>query len=397
MNILQVVPYFYPAHAFGGPVKVAYSISRELVKQGHHVTVYTTDAKNPHERLNLPNVADVDGIKVHYMRNISLIPIQMSNLFISPKLAFVSKSDLSKFDIIHLHEFTTLQNVAMAYHAGRLHLPYVLQAHGSVHFTGRRGRKLVFNAIFGKYILRKASRVVALSQVEELQYRKMGLDDGKIAVIPNGIDLTDYSDLPRVGLFKKKIGLNDSERIILFLGRLHRIKGVDLLVRAFASVAHKRDNVTLVIVGPDEGCLDELNALVNALQIGTSVKIVGPLYGSNKLEAYVDAEVVVLPSRYEAFPMGILEAYACGKPVVASNVGSISDLVIDGVTGFLVKPESVSQLASSLLQIMDSHENAAMMGAKGKKVVEEKFQLSAVVKKLLALYQDVVNESRNQT
>jgi len=99
------VPYFPPAYAFGGPVKVAFQISRELVKRGHEVIVWTSDAKDRDSRLNLESVRVVDGIKVHYMRNLSMITIKKSNLFITPELVSKAKKELTEVDVIHLLVF----------------------------------------------------------------------------------------------------------------------------------------------------------------------------------------------------------------------------------------------------------------------------------------------------
>ena len=128
-----------------------------------------------------------------------------------------------------------------------------------------------------------------------------------------------------------------TNRILLFLGRLNKIKGLDTLVIAFKQVIEESKNVILVIAGPDDGYLDSLKNLVCSLKISDNVLLVGPLYGDDKLAAYVDADVYVLPSTYETFPVTILEAYACSKPVIASKVGSLNDLVLDGVTGLLVE------------------------------------------------------------
>ena len=391
MNILQVVPYFPPAYAFGGPVKVAYSISKELVKRGHNVTVYTTDAKSPNERLNVPSVMDVDGIEVHYMRNLSLTPIRVSNLFIPPEVAFVSKSELKKFDVIHLHEFTTFQNVAIAHHARKAGVPYVLQTHGSIHISGRRRRKLLFNILFGNEILRNASKIVALSNVEKMHYKYVGLPDNKIVIIPNGLELSDYAHLPPKGSFKKKFGLNKDEKIVLYLGRIHEIKGIDILVRAFANIFHKLDDVRLVIVGPNDGYLAEIKALTKTLQMEAKVLVLGPLYGVAKLEAYVDADVYVLPSRYETFPMTVLEAYACGKPVIASKVGGLKDLVVNGETGLLFDRGNTVQLAKNFLYLLDDARRAEEMGLKGKQFVTENFTIDKVADKLQNLYRVVAS------
>jgi len=143
-------------------------------------------------------------------------------------------------------------------------------------------------------------------------------------------------------------------------------------------------------VGPDDGYLGGLEALIKALKIDDKVLITGPLYGEDKLEAYVDADVYVLPSKYETFPMGLLEAYACGKPVVASKLGGLKDLVINRVTGLLVESGNAEQLAKSILLLLNDHDNAEEIGLRGKQFVKENFTVEKVVDGMEQLYQDIV-------
>ncbi|MBS7612398.1 glycosyltransferase [Candidatus Bathyarchaeota archaeon] len=390
MKILQVIPYFPPAYAFGGPVKVAYQISRELVKRGHEVMVYTTDAKDFGSRLEMNSYTTLDGIEIRRFRNLSLTSIKKLKLFITPHLVSCAKKEVKDFDAIHLHEYRTFQNIVIAHYAKEYDVPYVLQTHGSLpRIMSWERLKWIYDMFFGYKLLREASKVIALSQVESEQYKAMGVPEEKIAVIPNGIDLSEYAKLPPKGSFKKKFNI-DYEKIVLYLGRIHRIKGIDILVKAFADIVAKFDDVRLVVVGSDDGYLGEIEALIKALKIEDKVLITGPLYGEDKLEAYVDADVYVLPSRYETFPMGLLEAYAHGKPVIASKVGGLRDLVVDGLMGMLVKPEDVEQLAESLRLMLDDLNRARDMGLAGRRFVEENFPLERVVDKLEELYEEVI-------
>lgn len=175
------------------------------------------------------------------------------------------------------------------------------------------------------------------------------------------------------------------------MGRIHRIKGIDILVRAFANIIKKLDDVRLV-VGPDDGYLRELKVLIKALKIEDKVLITGPLYGKSKLEVYVDVEVYVLPSRYETFPMSVLEAYGCGKPVIASNVGGVRELVLNGQTGILFKAGNIKQLAESILCLLNEEYKAVKMGKNGRRFVEESFQIERIVNKLEKVYEEIVGD-----
>ena len=388
MKILQVVPYFPPAHAFGGPVKVAYQVSRELMKRKHEVVVYTSDAGDFGSRLTMNSDKYVDGIKVHYFRNLALMPVKKFKLFITPQLVSRAKEEVDKFDVVHLHEYRTIQNIFIVHYAKKYGVPYVLQAHGSLpRIMAKQRLKWIYDVLFGYRLLRGASKVIALSRMEAEQYRGMGVPEEKIAIIPNGIDLSEYTHLPPKGSFKKKFNIDEDEKIVLYLGRIHRVKGIDILVKAFANIVEKLDDVKLVVVGPDDGYLGELKALIKALKMTDNVLITGPFYGKDKLEAYVDADVYVLPSRYETFPMTILEAVACRMPIILTENCGIMEYFRDRV-GLVVKPTPKS-LVDTLLKILQDEELSDVFRRNCEKVIED-FDVSKTILQLEEVYEAVL-------
>ena len=384
MKILIVIPYFYPAWRFGGPVRVAYDVSRKLVERGHSVTVYTSDILDENTRVGA-FYRNVEGVNVYYFRNLSLY-VARRRMYVTPSLISAVKDSAKFFDVVHIHGNRTTQSPILHYFLKKNSVPYVVQAHGGLPSMSGHRLKRLYDLFFGYPLLRDASKVIALTRTEVQQFLSVGVPKSKIAVIPNGIDLTEYSDLPSKGSFKKKFGLDKNEKIVLYLGRIHEIKGIDILVRAFANILHKLGDVRLVIVGPDDGYLGEIEALTKALRIEGKVLVSGALYGVAKLEAYVDADVYVLPSRYETFPMTVLEAYACGKPVIASKVGELTDLVADGQTGLLVDPGNTVQLAKNILYLLNDKGRAKEMGLRGKQFVKENFTVEKAVDKLQYLY-----------
>jgi len=390
MRILQVIPVFSPT--FGGPVTVVHLISKNLAKR-HEVMVYTTtalDSKHDFE----PKEEEVDGYRIHYFSR-TLKPLCYSYLFgqlnISWDMMEAIKYNIRKFDVVHLHSWRQFPDVIVHHYASKYNVPYVIQAHGSVPRVGKEFRKLLYDFTFGYRVLYKASKVIALSRVEAEQYRRMGVPEEKIAIIPNGIDLSEYANLPPKGAFKKKFGIPKDKKVILYLGRIHRIKGIDLLIKAYAYLIEKMGNkdAVLVMAGPDDGYLNEAKALADSLRVSDSVMFVGPLYGVDKLAAYVDSDLCVLPSRYETFPMVLLEAYACGKPIVASNVGGLKELIMDGETGLLFEAGNFKQMAEKMIYLLNNVGRAVELGRKAKKLVEEKYSIDKVADDLEALYMEV--------
>jgi len=358
MKILQVVPYFLPAYAFGGPVKVAYQVSRELVRRGHEVVVYTSDAKDFGSRLRIDSDNDVDGIRVRYFRNLALTLVKKFKLFITSQLVSHAKEEVKKFDVIHLHEYRTFQNIVVAHYAKKYGVPYVLQAHGSLpRIMDKQRLKWIYDVFFGYRLLRDASKVIALSRVEAEQYMAMGVPDEKIEIIPNGIDLSEYANLPSRGCFKKKFNIDEDKKIILYLGRIHKTKGIDFLIKTYARLIKdlKFKDGLLVVAGPDDGYLGEAKSLVSALGVSDRVSFTGLLAEHEKASAFVDFSFVVSPERLNVFLLVPLEAAACGKPVIVSNTNYISHMIREGEFGFSVEYGDVNELTEI------THKNALTM------------------------------------
>jgi len=391
MKILQVVPYFPPAYAFGGPVKAAYQISKELIKRAHEVVVYTTDAKDFDSRLEMDSNI-MDEIKVHRFRNLSLTLVKKLKLFITPQLALFAGKEIKKFDIIHLHEYRTFQNIVIRHYACKYGVPYVLQAHGSLpRIMAWRRLKLIYDVLFGYRLLRDASKVIALSQVEADQYKRMGVPEEKIAIIPNGIDLSEYADLPPKGTFKKKFNIPKDKKTIFYLGRIHKTKGIDFLVKAYAHLTNemKFKDAILVIAGPDDGYLNEAKALANSLGVYNSTMFTGFISSEDKLGALVDADVFVTPSFY-GFPITFLEACAVGTPIITTSLGDTLEWIDENV-GYVTQP-TPHDLAEAMYRIISDDLLRRKFSRNCIKIVRSNFSIEKVVEKLEKVYEEVIEK-----
>ena len=387
MKILQVIPYFAPAWDYGGPVSAAYNLSKELSKRGHSITVYTTDTLNSEDRIK-ENEETKDGIKIRRFKNWSNSIASKHKIFLSPSMISGIRNNLKEFDVVHMFEYRTIQNIIVHHYAKKYRIPYILQAHGSLpRIMDKQKFKQIYDRLWGHRLLKDASKVIALTSAEVEQYKRMGVSDEKIEIIPNGIDLSEFENLPKRGEFRKKYGLNSGQKIILYLARIHKIKGPDLLARAFAGLIKELATAKLVIVGPDDGYLPSLKELIKELGIEEKVLFTGPLYGREKLEAYVDADVYILPSVYETFPISVLEAFACGTPVIVSNQCGIAD-VISGQAGYSVEYDK-NQLHNAVVAILTKVELTDRFRKKGCKLVREKFTWSRIIEQLEHLYLNV--------
>lgn len=376
MKILHVIPFFSPQ--YGGPVSSVYQICQKLTERGHEVTILTTDL-------------DFDLQYAQSLKEVQVIPIKCIfhfGLYIySPQINQWLSQNLSTYDIIHMQDFRSYQNAMVVKYGKQFKIPSILQARGSVlPFFEKRILKYCFDFVWGKKILDYAHKVIALTEGEASQYKVMRVPEEKIIIIPNGINLTAYRVLPEKGCFRKKYQIPSKNKIILYLGRIHKIKGIDLLVEAFYNIQKAMDNITLVIAGPDGGCRNELQT--RAMEIGISNRVVftGPLYGQDKLSAYNDADVYVLPSVYESFPNTVLEAWACNTPVIISESCALSPVITNEQAGIVVKRES-DELCDAILQVFKEDTLRDLITARGKGLVEGEYNMENVVKQFEECYQ----------
>lgn len=387
MNILHVVTYFAPCFSAGGVVNAAYEIAKTQVENGHDVCVYTTDSCQ--ERIKLENNynEDIDGIKVFYFRNISNSVKTKLTIDMPISLIRYLKKTINNFDIIHLHEHRHSLAIATHRYAKKNNIPYVLQAHGSVlPFFQKEKMKEIFDKVWGFDILHDASKVFALTEVEKEQYLKMGIKQEDIEIVPLGINLEDYTDFPEKGKFKSRLNIDENDKLILFLGRIHEIKGLDLLIKSFNQISN--DNIKLAIVGGDYGFKGEVEKLINEFDLNEKVIFPGVLTGSNKIEALIDCDIFVMPSRYESFTTSGLEAMACSKPLILTKNNHIHTWVKDSVG--LVCEFDTDDLSNCIEKLLNNEKLSEEFGKTGRKLIEEKYNWNKVSKQIESIYENCI-------
>lgn len=379
MKILQVLAFFSPVH--GGSAMVPYYLSKELAKRGHDITIYTSDYK-----LSREWVEELRQLKARVFCFRAFTSV--AKFYLTPGLVNVAKKDIKDFDIIHLHNYRTFQNIIVCHYARKLGVPYILQAHGSLPSKlSRQNLKRIYDFFWGKKLLHDAAKVIAVTKKEVEQYYDFDLPIDKIEIIPNGINLSDFEQLPEPGIFRRKYNLAKDEKIILFLGRIDKTKGVDFLVKAFVKILKKLDLAKLVIAGPDDGYLTSLKTVIVNLGINDKVLFTGPLYGEDKLKAYVDADIFVNPRSDEIFGLVFLEALACGTPVICSKGCGIAD-IIDGQAGFAV-PNDEDELSNAILLLVNNNDLRQQFAKRGRKLVQQ-FGWSKIAEQIENVYEYII-------
>lgn len=375
MKILQVIPRFNPS--LGGGVDVVYNLSKQLALRGHDVTVVTTDY-----------LFDADYAKTIEELGVEVIPFKhLFNycLYIpSPSLKKWCETHISDFDIIHLNGTRSYQNAIVTNYAIKNHVPIVLQAHGSImRIVERKGIKWLYDQVWGNKLLSNASAFIALSNSESDAYHQMGIVKAKIHILPNGVDLTKFSDLPGKGEFRKKYSILPDDKLVLYLGRLHKSKGIDILVEAFADLTSRMNGVRLVLVGPDGGSKHDLVKIIAERKIQDIVQFTDLVPEWDKYAAFIDSDVFVTP-RFYGFPITFAESCACGLPIVTTNGGEYLDW-IDGSVGYSTELSS-KKISKSIEKILTSDKIRNVFSENCKKIVQEEFNWKVISEKLEKLY-----------
>jgi glycosyltransferase involved in cell wall biosynthesis len=384
MKILQVCPVFPedPMKSGNGVTSVVYQISKELAKLGHEVTLFTSMCPSLNKKLDITVVPIyIDNIKIYRFPYIACY----YNFYITLNLFIEAQKNLQNFDIIHFHDMRCFQSLVCYYIANKKGIPYVLQTHGSLPgMAGERRLKKLLDNLFGYKIILNAKKIIALNRREAELIMENGIDKSNVEILPNGVDASYYQKKSLKGRFRERYSIDTNTKIILYLGRIHKIKGIDLLVEAFSDVKKQFKDVILVIVGQDSGFLKIIELLIKFYNLEDSVILTGALFEEDKLEALQDANIFVLPSVYETFPITVLEACACGLPIIVTDRCGIAD-VIDNRVG-LVVPYDKDYLRDAILHMLSEDKLRQDFSKNGKLLVRDRFNWEKIAEQVERIY-----------
>ncbi|MCD4686360.1 MAG: glycosyltransferase [Anaerolineae bacterium] len=395
MNLLHLIPYYAPAWTYGGSVRAATDLTRALVAAGHRVTVLTTDTLSATARIETLRET-VNGVEVVRVRNRSNWLRGRLNLSTPRGIAATVERLIREraIDVIHCHELRTVENLRVAPVANRLSVPVVVSPHGTLpHGTGRSIVKQVWDRALGGRMLPRLGSVIALTENEATDARAIWsacgtvLPDDQIHIVPNGVPLDDFADLPPAESFRVQWKLGTGP-VVLFLGLLHERKGLQLLIPAFAQVVETVPDARLLIVGPDEGMRNTLEAQVAQHQLAGCVIFTGMLTGADKLAALAAADLFVLPAVGEGFSMAVLEAMACGLPVLLTPGCNFPE-VADAGAGVVVERE-ITPLAGALRNLLADSANLAAMGRTARTMIEARYTWAQVAQQMETVYHAVI-------
>jgi len=293
----------------------------------------------------------------------------------------------------------------------KLHTPIITTVHTTIK-SQRIGTKFSKRSFSDMELSEKATYVMypALRLAEQFYYRhkrsyispsnwmKRWVEENfhikkNISVIPNSVDIRDWKyrnhDPLESGEFSEKL---KNRRIILYVGRLLTMKGVDVLMEAIPSVLNRmgKEDPLFVFVGPGESI--RYSSMAKSKRIESSCIFTGPTSREGVVQLMKKAELLVAPSFIENTPYTILESMACGVPVIASNVGGVSEIIENGYNGMLVEPNSSEAITNSITKLLEDPSLQHTMGQRAIETIKTKFSWSVNLKKYIEAYSKAINQ-----
>lgn len=306
------------------------------------------------------------------------------------------QTSLFKFDLVHIHQLWRLVPTLAAIGCQRLCVPYLIAPHTSLSpwaLSQKKPKKMIARWLVWNRIFRRAAGFHALNDLEAAEIRVcIGPGAPPVFVVPNGVSLAEFCVTAAPSAAPTAAGLfmptGQGKPFILFFARLHAMKGPDLLLDAFASVALVHPELQLVFAGPDFGMLNALQRRAAQLRLTDRVHFPGLISGPDRLWLLRNALCLSQPSREEGFSLSILEAMASRCPVVISERCKFPEVALHGA-GIIV-PLSVPDLAAALCSYASDSTRRATDGRSARQLVENSYTWDIVANKAVQMYAHVV-------
>jgi len=394
LRLLFVLGYFEPAYLYGGPIRTRSILSRALVRAGVEVTVFATDAHGK-GRLDVPigQPVHLDGVQVYYFRR-----NWGQRFFYSRALGRACRQHIPEFDLVHSSGLWVYLLWPVSAACRRANVPWVESPMGQLMpwcLQHRYWKKRPYFNLVSRPRLNQAAAIHCTDDIEKEHVQALGLKP-PVFVVPSPIDPKEFEGPRARGEMRARLGLPADASVSLFLGRLARVKGVDLAVEAFAEVARTNPRAYFVIAGPEEdGTGQRARQRVTRLGLEGRVRFLGQVTGRDRLAALADADLFVMPSRSENFGVAAAEAMAAGLPALLSDqVGVARDAA--GAGAACMVPLEVSRIASAWVRMLADPEGTRALASRARIFARREYDADAVARRMLDAYLQVVGDWKSR-
>lgn len=380
MRILNICAYTWEA---GGPPKIIFDHTEVALRHGHQVDILSpiSPGEKPYP---VPQ-----GARLILCQRTPLI----SRFFreFSGELYRYLQKHVQEYDIIHCHglwHFGTLAPFMLDRNVAK-----VVTIHGVLDrwvYAHNNWKKTIIDTIAQKAYLRRAD-LVHINNTDEREdlLRYLGYQHPNVVIIPNGVKMSDFAQLPPKGTFRHKFGLPADHKLVLFMSRLNVKKGLDLLLPGFQDYIRQHPTAVLAIAGGNDGYEATTRQFIEQNQLGDSMKMVGMLTGEDKKAALADADLFTLPSYSEGFSMAVLEAMAAGTPTLVSDRVGFGETIREHQAAELVEltPDSVR---NGLAKMLGNENLRQQVKQNATALLQERYDINIVAKRLLDEYEKAV-------
>ncbi len=346
-----------------------------------------------HNFSKLPQIEHTEKYDLHYPRYLYIVPKKYFYPLTGISYAyFISRYAIKnikpKPDLLHAH-FSYPDGFGMIGLAKKWKVPFVISALGTlerkVAYEGSYTSRQIFEA------MNCADKVLSVSEDLKNHIVNLGISEDKVSVVPNGVDIEKFKPAGKE-YARNMLNLPQDKKIVLFVGALKKIKGVDYLIEAAKSFLDT--NISLYMVGRDDGMKKSLEKRAHELKIDNHIKFTGPV-NHEDIPLWLSAsDILVLPSLSEGRPNVILEAFACEVPVVATNVGGVPELMINGETGYIVPAKNQMELSEKVNKLLVDRNIRIKMGKFGRMtIIQRGLTWETHAKKTIKIYSKLLTSS----
>ena len=372
MKIIHIHPHYWPA--VGGQENVVKALAEGMVKLGHEVHVIASTYRAE----GRPREEEMNGVQVHRVKSIRIVYADLTYPL------YIPNAILKDADVVHGHTQNSLFVLKLVKEAKK-YGPKIAMDFMAIDTFNQHPNPLIrlVGPYYGKYTLTNALKVSDIKLVRAIRdgillKTKYGVD---AYFLPDGIDEELITAPNYAELFKSQYHIDAP--FVLFLGRLDKLKGIDILIKAMSLVREKAPELKAVIAGP--GDQRPYKTLAEKLGIKNHIIFTGPLQGEIKIGA-IDASLTLThPSLRETFPLVVMEAWAREKPVVTTPVGDIPYRVKHGKNGILIPPRNPKALADAIILLFQDENLRKKLGTSGRRQI---YTWNEIIIKLVKIYKD---------
>lgn len=391
-------------HGLGGMQELISDIGKALVKKGHRVVVITSRKKDS------PEYKVTDGIETYFVNASG--DAYSRDFWEKIFSKFIELHGKNKFDLVNSHSFA-------GYYLKKngIDVPLVTSIYGTSWDEIRTRINLVSNIknpikivklliaivlliaayfTYEKSFARKSDAlIVASNEQAKLVQKYYSLNENKIFKVFHGIDTLKFT--PRAGNHDllRRYGIQN-HRVILFVARIEKDKGLQNLILALPEIIEKIPDLKLLVVGRGSYC-PEIKEMVKKHNLNDYIAFSGFIAPDELPEYFNTCDLFVNPTiRQNGYDLTILEAMACEKPVVVSNIGSVPTVIEDGVDGLLVPPGDIKKLAEAVIKVLKNKELASHLGRAARRKVAEKFSVESMVEGTIKVYEEVIRRNKEK-